>query len=803
MADVEKPTGTAATEVMGEMWPPESETSYFAKANELLSLAGQAQKNAQTTTATATYTGQETDGKAYNAILEQLQLKANAFTVHADEMAKAAGWVKHMGEQIQATKKKIAAEVKAHESKCITGKTIDTPAEMLEESQDVATRKANVTAAMAALETDLTAGEAACASDVIGAPPGGTPAIPDDDVIGTTDAPSDAPATDPTATAPTPATAPGTTAPGGGSEGAGAGGGSTAPAAPAAALPTEAFAAPAASPAAAPAEAMSGSPASAPADAAGGGMPMSGMPMGGMPMQPPQMPAGGAGAGQTPGNDLAKTVGDTVSKLARPDGTPVSEAALSKLLDAQGDGTGEGGPGGDKGANGEDPDKLPDGVDPLEKVFGNEPGAGGNSGVTAQERGALDPYSSANQNPSLNNPTPPHLASPSPAAPVITQAPSAPTSAPMTELSADPNYIGAQQHQAPALSPESVTTHPSAGPGSPAGPAPAGPGPAGANPGGGPQPGQALGAYNPGAMGSPAPMAPMPMGGMGAMGGMMPPPAAGGGAAAPVLAAAVPAAAVAEAATSGRRRSPEIPTRLSSLPPEHAAAEHHLAALVRVFAQRNWPTAVLAIACLEGQHGVRYLLATADGVSLVPLGVPLPGGVELLSSQPLSGSFAADWAGHVHPARKLAAWAGEHPEAGRLVYLVSNDASGVPAVAGSVVEVRQTQAERSGMGGGSPAILPRTSLAFDTIPAAKAEDALEAFANAWGISDATADDWRVAPGRLWAARWDRDRPADYPAILATYLYVEGLEAVREGRAADAAYSASALATVRPYDWAAA
>ena len=113
MADVEKPTGTAATEVMGESWPPESETAYFAKANELLSLAGKAQKNAQTTTETATYTGQETDGKAYNKILEELQLKANAFTVHADEMAKAAGWVKNMGEKIQATKKKIVSRPSA------------------------------------------------------------------------------------------------------------------------------------------------------------------------------------------------------------------------------------------------------------------------------------------------------------------------------------------------------------------------------------------------------------------------------------------------------------------------------------------------------------------------------------------------------------------------------------------------------------------------------------------------------------------------------------------------------------------
>lgn len=796
MPDIEKPTGTAAAEVMGENWPEWSETKYAAKVNELLAMASNAQKNAQTTSATATYTGQETDGKAYNKILEDLHLKTNEFTVYADEFAKMAGWVKQMGEQIAATKKKIVAEVKAHEANCITGKTIDNGALLLTETQDVATHKANVTAAMAALETEFTAGETACAADVVPAPPGGTPAIPDEH--DPAESLPGMPATDPTATTPTP----GTTTTGG----AGTTGGAPATA-PAAGLPPEMFAAPAApAAAAAPAEALSGSPASSPAASpaeAAGGMPLSGMPMSGMPMQPPQMPAAG-GAGQTPGNDLAKTVGDTVTKLAGKDGgTPVSEAALSKLLDAQGDGTGEGGLPGEKGANGEDPDKLPDGVDdPLAKVFGNDPSGSGVSGETARAHGTLDPYTSANQNPGLNNPTPPHLASPSPAAPVITPAPSAPSvGAPMTELSADDNFIGPQHHQPAVVPAEAVTTHPSAGPASPAGPGPGGPGGPGGNPGGGPQPGQPLGAYNPGAMGAPAPMGPMAP--MAPMGGMMPPPAGGGGAAAPVLSAAVPAAAVAEAATSGRRRTPEVPTRLASLPPEHAAAEHHLAALVRVFAQRNWPTAVLAIACVEGQHGVRYLLATADGVSLIPLGVPLPGGVELLSSQPLSGSFTADWSGHVHPARKLAAWAAEHPEAGRLVYLVSNDASGVPAVAGKVIEVRQTQAERSGMGGGSPAILPRTSLAADTIPAAKAEDALEAFANAWGISDATADDWRVAPGRLWAARWDRDRPADYPAILATYLYVEGLEAVREGRAADAAFSASALATVRPYDWVAA
>lgn len=814
MGDVEKPTGTAATEVMGESWPPESESAYFAKAKELLGDAAKAQKSAQSATKSATYTAQETDGKAYNSIMEGLHIKANAHTVSAEKFAAAAGWVKTMGEQIQTAKNTIVKEVKAHEANCISGKTVTSTADVMKESGDVATHKAAVATAMSTLETELTAGEAAVASDVIPTPPGGVPKIPDE-APKDANLPEGAPATDPTGN-------PGGLIGGAGNGGAPSGG------APATALPPEAFAAPAAPPggpssaaspaAAAPPAAMPaslGSPAAGASPAAeapgGGGMPMSGMPMSGMPMQPPQMPQmpGGGAGGQTPGNDLAKTVGDTVTKLAGKDGgTPVSEAALSKLLDAQGGGAdGQGGDGHGNGHDGKDPsnDKVPDGVDPLKKVFGNEGGAP--AGAHAQAH-AMDPYSAANQNPALNNPTPSHLQSPSPAAPVVTAAPSgSPMGAPMTQLSADENYPGPQQHSASPS--DAVTTHPSAGAAPAASPvAPGAPGAPGGQP-----PGTPLAAYNPGVMGSPAPvgaMGPMaaPMGPMGPMpmgGGMMAPPAGGGGggSAAPVLAAAVPAATVAEAAVSGRRRAPESPTRFTSLPPEHVAAEHHLAGLSRVFTQRGWATAVVAIACLEGQAGVRYLLATADGVSLVPMGVPLPGGVELLSSQTLSPSFTADWSGHIHPARKLAAWVGEHPEAGRLVYLVSNDTSGVPAVSGSVVEVRQSPAERSGMGGGSPATLPRTALAAEMIPAAQAGEALEAFGQAWGITDATTDDWRTAPGRLWASRWDRDRPSDYPAILATYLYVEGLEALKQGRAADAAYSVSALALVRPYDWVAA
>ncbi len=784
MGDVEKPSGTAATEVMGEAWPPESESAYFAKATQCLAAAAREQKAAQTSTHAATYTDQEADGRAYNKLAEELHIRAHASTVSAEKWAALSGWAKHMGELIQSTKTKIAAEVKAHEAVCVTGKSLTSTADVMKESGDVSTRKTAIATAMTTLETDLTAAETSCASDVIPAPPGGTPKIPEH-VPGEDASLPNAPATDPTTASSGGVTggagtgSPSASAP----SGAGAPGGG----APAQPLPPSAFAAP---PAAAtpPASAAPAGATPAAAESPGGGMPMSGMPMSGMPqmpqMQPPQMPSGG----QTPGADVAKTVGDTVSKLAGKDGgTPVSEATLDKLLGAQG---------GDGHDGKDDPAKAPSGTDPLAKVFGNQDGAP--TGAKAQAH-ALDPYTAANQNPSLNNP-PAHLQSPSPAAPVVTAAPAGPVSAPMTELSADENYPGPQQHPTAPSPSDAVTTHPSAGPAAPPA-SPVAPG-APAAPSG-PQPAPSLGAYNPAALGTPAPMPMAPMGPMGApMGGMMAPPAAGGGgAAAPVLAAAVPAAVV-EAAASGRRRGAEL-TRVTSLPPEHATAERHLAGLLRVFTQRGWATAILAIACLEGQAGVRYLLATADGLSLVPLGVPLPGGVELLSEQPLSPSFAADWSGHVHPARKLAAWASEHPEAGRLVYLVSNDSAGVPAVAGAVVEVRQTQAERSGLAGGSPATLPRTALAAETIPASKAAAALDAFGQAWGIADATADDWRTAPGRLWTSRWDRDRPDDYPAILATFLYVEGLEALREGREADAAYSASALAAVRPYDWVAA
>ncbi|TXH18584.1 MAG: hypothetical protein E6R06_26395 [Mycobacterium sp.] len=795
MADIEKPSGTAATEVMGESWPEWSESSYAAKAKECLSMAAREQQNARTNTHSATYTDQEADGKAFNKLSEELHIKAHASTVNSEKWAALGGWATHMGEVIKSAKEKIVAEVEAHKATCCSGKSGVTTADMLKESGDVSKHRAAVAAALATMETELTAGETACASDVIPAPPGGVPKIPDDFDPG--QLPAGMPATDPTAA---------TGAAGGGAPTSG----SAAPASAGAPLSKDVFAAPsgptatsapaAASPAATSPASM-GTPAAAPAGEPAGG-PMSGMPMGGgMPMSPPQMPqmpAGGAG-GQTPGNDVAKTIGDTVSKLAGKDGggTPMSADTLSKLLDAQKGDEHDGKP-----ASG-DPAKAPGDVDPLKKVFGNEPG----NGATAQTH-LLDPYSAANQNPSLNNPTPEHLKSPSPAAPVVSAAPPSATGLPMTQLSADENYAAPQQHStatATATATDAVVTHPSAG-GPPA--APASPPAPGA-----PNGGVSLSAYNGGALGTPpvgamapvppsmGPMAPMPP-----MGGMMAPPAAGGsggGAATPILAAAVPAAVV-EAAVSGRRRAPETPARMSTLPPEHAAAEHHLAGLLRVFTQRGWATAVLAIACIEGQAGVRYVLATADALSLVPLGVPLPAGVELLAEQPKSPSFAADWSGHIHPGRKLAAWAAELPSvAGRLVYLVSNDPAGVPAVSGSVVEVRQSLAERTALGGGSPATLPRTSLAANMIPEDKASAALQAFGGAWGITDATVDDWRTAPGRVWAARWDRDRPEDYPAVLATFYYVEGLQALQEGRPADAAYSATALSTVRPYDWAAA
>ncbi|TXI64294.1 MAG: hypothetical protein E6Q55_06445, partial [Mycolicibacterium mageritense] len=321
MPDVQKPTGEVADEVLNGMWPQWSESAFYDKAQAMLQLASETQRKAQSTQRTAQYTEENMAGQAYNAILTQLKLRTNEYTVHSDECARSAGWLKNMGDAIHATKTAMTQAVESHNQPHADyeeamkkgvrrgGDAIRSSA-IAKHKTDLLRAQSLVVDASGTMESAIDTGQAALAADDVPAPPHGTPAIPEERED-TGPGAEGMPQTDPTATAPTPGTTTtagggaGTT--GGGSSSSGSGG--SVPQAPAAALPPEMFAAPAA---AAPAEAMSGSPASSPAASpadAAGGMPMSGMPMSGMPMQPPQMPAAG-GAGQTPGNDLAKTVGD-------------------------------------------------------------------------------------------------------------------------------------------------------------------------------------------------------------------------------------------------------------------------------------------------------------------------------------------------------------------------------------------------------------------------------------------------------------------------------------------------------------
>lgn len=827
-----KAGGSCADEVIGSNWPTESEDDYSAAAQAMLAQASKAQKAAEASKQGQQYQQSETSSQALNALGDLAGLHFSQHMQHAEDFAKAAGWLKYMATAIKAAKIAMNEAASTHEA--IHDMPAITPTQQSKGSKG-ATQKAKdadleraqnlVADAKGSMESALEAGERAVAADSIPTPFGGTPAIPDDagTKTGSDESgglPSDAPV----------ASAPGG---GAGAPSASAGGGGEAPSAPAApALPPSVFAAPAAPPAGLggdPASALGASPAAASAgEGAGsgmgsgmGGMPMGGSPMGmgQMPMQPPQMPqGGGAGAGGGPVGEVAKPVSDMVSKLAGKDGgagaggVPVSEQTLDKLLAAQGGDAGAGGdqlaPSDDGSGDGKSGDGKGDHLD-------GDPKKGAAAGTHDQVTGVrapTDPYSASNTNPALNNPAASHGGAPSPAAPVVTAPPVA-VSAPMTELSADDNVPAAPvQHASAQVQPPTVEnaglhTHTAAagitGPGAPA---PVSPTP---NP---QAQGGLLGAY-PAPGGMPGPTPPMggmpmmpPMGGMGGSGG--------GGAVSPVL-AAVPAAIGGAVVARDSHREPQgdAPVeRILALPPEHATAENHLAGLSKVFRTRGWESERIAVGVfMDGtvlQPRLRYIVATSDGLSLIPLGIATPAGVELLSQQRVRSSFVSDWSGNDHPGRKLAALASEYSqEVGRLVYLVStdSDAEQSPGRSGDVTEVYQTAAETTGLirdNRATSAVAPRTEIVRRLpIREEQAQEALAAFGAAWGFHDATADDLNSSRAMLWAARWGRarSRSDDYPALLATYLYVEGLEALRAGRLDEAAYSASSMLSVEPLD----
>lgn len=840
-------TGACADEVIGSSWPTENEDAYTAYATALLNNAATAQKYAQAKQSEHDYALTEASGQALDAIAKAAGIDAAKHRGSAEYFAKAAGWAKYAATAIKAAKIAMNEAAAAHEpvhamptisataaSKGGKGATQKVKDADLQEKQDlVADAKGSMDSAVQAADRAVAAG------DAIPTPFGGIPAIPEDangSKTGTDWGGADTGL---------PADFPGASVPGGGVPAAGAGGGGETAAAPATPLPASVFAAPAAPPAAGgdPASALGASPAASPVASAGegatgaagmGGSPMGGMPtgMGQMPMQPPQMPQmpqGGAGAGGGLG-EVAKPAADAITKLAGKDGgagggVPLTEQTLDKLLAAQG---GEGGAGGDQLAPSDDAssdgkpgdgkgDHLGDGDHPPKKES-----AGTHDQVTGV-RAPTDPYSASNTNPALNNPaaSASHGGAPSPAAPVVTAPPVA-VSAPMTELSADENVPGAPvQHAAAQVQPPTVEnaglhTHTAA----------AGiTGPGGANPASPPAPPAAGGALGPYQALTPAPVSPPSMGGgMPMMPPMSPGAGTGMGGGGAAMIAAVPAAA-GGAAVVGHRAgkgddaaASDAPLeRILSLPAEHAVADQHLAGLVTHFEKHQWAATPIAVGvfCTEpavgGQRLYRYVVATADGLSHIPLGVSVPAGLTLPNQFAVRPSFVSDWSGNAHPGAKLAALSRDYGErVGRLVYLVSNDATAAahPARADGVTEAVQTGPETAALVAtrrASAATCPRTELAArSSTPNADAiVDVLHQLGLAWGFHDATVDDFTEARAFVWAHRWGRSRDCspEYPAVWATYLYVEGLVAAQQGRMADAAYSATALQSVLPYQWA--
>lgn len=809
---IQKPTAHCADEILQGNWPEFNEDDAVKAADFEMKTANHIESD----TIPAFQGGKnqiasDMEGQTAEAALAKMGIHIGEAQDKAASHANASGWFTAAAGYITTAKTAMASAVEAHEAIHMlpTKQVPNMPSPTTQSAKDASmnSARAEVTNAKAALDAGMKMLKAGLAANT--APPGGTPKIKDPSGgAGTSERwssggglPSDFPS-----------------APQAG-QGAGAGGGGpqqglAAPGAPSGTPAPTAPAAPATPPAAelgAPspsAGAGMGNPA-----AQGAGNPMGGanpMGMGGAPMgmqqpQMPQAPQMGGGGGQTPGNDVAKTIGDTVGKLTQnQQGQPISKAALDDLLGRQ-DASGEG-------------------VKP-------EHGGGANDGTTQSDRGekkgtepkgvhttlqgpTLDPYSSANTNPALNNPAAPHLAGPSPAAPTVTPSPLVTAGAPITQLSADESGGTATpvSHQQPATSTVNdahAVTHSSNStqgvPGA-ASTLPPNPGPAqqqpllGAYPpaggGFGPMPGPAAGAVGIGGAGVGAAAASIPA-------------VAATAAGAPVLGVTPVAKHDNETREARSDNSPRHVDRLAGLPAEYLRAEMQLATLLSSFTQAGWAGTILAVGVFlsEDSSGtrLRYLAATADGLSILPSGIAVPAGVELLSGQPdIDLPFFWKWAGSWHAGHKLAAYAQNTPAAGQLVYLVSNDnRAGAPTatIDGYVSESVQTDTERARLAESGrilPTTLSRAELVPPLIPAERAAEAVKDFGEVWGWSG-TQCDLEEATSRLWAARWDehRARDSEYPAILATYLFDEARDALRQSKTLDAAYSIDTAMFIEP------
>lgn len=827
---IEKPTDECADEVLQGAWPDYDEDLFKQAADgQFRDARIWADDAAKSSHGVRQYASQEMEGRAAEAIEQKMGIDLGECAENATAHANVAGFLL-MGQAAimaakSAMKSAVAEHVPAHDALkiMIGGQGV--------KDADMQKAQALVTTAKQQLETAIDAVKAGCKSHGLTAPPGGTPKIPvrppaseERDNSGT---PVGVPVKPPPLGDPnSPAnTNPGLTNPGvpagtaqtapTGSTPAGAG--SSTPAATAA--PTGAGAAPStpAAPAATPGAEAGALPAasSAPTGAGQGqgspmgmsGMPMgAGMPQGGMPqMQPPQMPS------QTPGGDVAKTIGDTIGKVAgnNQQGSQLPAGTLDKLLEAQKD-PASSAPTAPVGEGGPTDEKNPLGTEhkPGEKTTTQT----GTHTLGSGPKGT-DVYSAENTNPALNNPA---SAKPSPAVPTISAAPSG-VSAPVTELSSDDNPLPPANGPAGSATTLAGAGHHPGGGDSPATHTSSNNSPFAAdprNPAAAVQPPSAqgsLGAYSPGGLGPGMPIAP-PMGaGMGGgMGAAAAPPApsapllAAGGA--PMLAMTPAAAAVLRSAAANSGKSADLEDtggvprdRIAGLPAEHAVADMQLAGLMKSFASHGWAGTGIAVGVFlleDPNPRLKYVVATSDGLSHLPIGVPAPAGIELLQHQRLNPGFASDWGGNWRAGLKLATYARSHRNCGELTYLVSNDTrdgTTSPAKAGKVIEAVQTDAERTKLleqGRVSAATMLRTQLhspGFSDEALGKVPGWLEAFAVQWGAD--TDAGMESARARLWALRWDqrRGRDAEYPFVFVNYLILEGMKALAAGQIEEAAY----------------
>ncbi|MEB3065514.1 hypothetical protein [[Mycobacterium] zoologicum] len=807
-------------EVVGSSWPDDSESKASETAREHLRIASAMGEASQVAGQGRDYATSEMEGEAAEGIATKFGKHAGEFEDRALSHQYTAGWLLELAGAIAAAKNAMNAAAEMHLADHMAptarGLTKLDPSARTQAQKDASLQAAQaaVQEAAATLASAKSTVAVAIASSqkpmLVPKVPGGPSSVTDgtkftgQDRVGM-------PATDPTALSSPGLSTPGLSSPGLTNPGltnpppptlpAGAGGpsagagGPSAPAAP-----------PAISPPTLPTESGAGAPAaSLSGDSAGGsptgmgGMPMGGMPMGGgMPMQPPQMPQMPT---QTPGADIAKTAGDTIGKFAGGNGgggaQSLDSATLDKLLDAN------------SSSNDDDGGKLSDGSGVVPASDKSPTGAGGPNGLGHNGAGSTltNPYSPANANPSLNSPTP-LVGPPSPAAATVTPTPPV-VSAPVTELSGDES----------APPPAHTSAHPTTSiSGDPAGPTHNGNNPSGDRQ----QPPPAVMGGYPAAgggglvppMGAAATPTASPVAG--------PVMAAGGAAAAaPLLLQANRTADSAQPPTGGGEHldfGPDRPARS----PETVTAHRHLAGVTAAFKERigqKWNPPALALGVFHYAEAaaaapvIRYILATADGLSVIPMGVKLPAGIELLgAATERHNRFASEWSGHEQPALKLIAAAEAYPDLlGELSYIVSSksgdddsstNVTAPPAKSRSgVVEVRQDKAEVDALvarGEASPAVVSRSLVDFPIIKPSEGPVAVDTVGRVWGFDDGTPDDLDQATTMLTAARWGgrTASPPDDGAILATYWYVEGRVAASMGRLDDAAYAATQAARVQ-------